>query len=211
MDIVAPALEAYAVAHSTPMGEALAYVESETREHLDAPGMMVGPLEGRFLEMLVYATGGNNVLEVGCFSGYSAIAMAAGLSDGGRITTCEISQRHIEFARRHFEHAGLADRIEIREGPALDTLRTLEGPYEFIFIDADKGNYLGYYEACLPLLADQGLLAVDNTLWSGRVVTDDAEADTLAIRAFNDHVAADERVVAVQVTVRDGVTLVRKR
>jgi caffeoyl-CoA O-methyltransferase len=211
MDIVDRDVEAYAEAHTTPPGAALQHVAAETREHLESPGMMVGTLEGRLLEMLVFALKARRVLEVGCFSGYSAISMAAGLPPGGTITTCEISPRHVEFARRHIEEAGLSDRIEILEGPAGETISGLEGPFDFVFIDADRGGYVDYYEACLPLLADGGLLAADNTLWSGRILDEsDVEEGTQAIRRFNDHVAADPRVVAVQLTVRDGVTLVRR-
>ena len=211
MDFIEPAVEEYALRHATPPGEHLQFVDHETREHLDAPQMMVGTIEGRFLEMLVHALGARRVLEIGCFSGYSAIAMAAGLAPDGHITTCEISPRHAEFAQRHIERAGLGDRIEVRLGPAIETIATLEGPFDFVFIDADKASYVDYYEACLPLLADTGLLAADNTLWSGRIVDEeDQSTDTVAIRRFNDHVAADRRVVTVQLTVRDGVTLVRK-
>lgn len=177
--------------------------------------MMVGHVEGRFLEMLVFATRAQRVLEIGCFSGYSSIAMAAGLAEGGTITTCEIDPERAEVARGHIERAGLSDRIEVRLGPAIETIATLEGPFDFVFIDADKASYLDYYEAALPLLADTGLIVADNTLWSGRVVQvaseTDGDADTEAIKRFNDHVASDERVVAVQLTVRDGMTVVRKR
>lgn len=211
MDIVDSGIEAYAEAHTTPEGAVLQHVASETREHLDAPRMMVGALEGRFLEMLVFALKARRVLEVGSYSGYSSISMAAGLPAGGTITTCELNPRHVEFARRHIEEAGLSDRIEVREGPASETIATLEGPFDFVFIDANKGGYLDYYEACLPLLADGGLLAADNTLWSGRILDEsDHDEDTEAIRRFNEHVAADPRVVSVQLTVRDGITLVRK-
>jgi caffeoyl-CoA O-methyltransferase len=211
MPIVDPAVEAYAEAHTTPQHRVLSLVADRTREHLESPGMMVGTIEGRFLEMLVFALRARRVLEVGTFSGYSAISMAAGLPPDGSIVTCEISERHAEFARRHIEEAGLSGRIDVRTGPALETIGSLEGPFDFVFIDADKPSYVDYYEACLPLLADEGLLAADNTLWSGRVVDDgDQQPDTEAIRLFNEHVRADPRVSAVQLTVRDGVTLVRK-
>jgi caffeoyl-CoA O-methyltransferase len=212
MEIVNPAVEAYAEAHSTPMGDHLTHVDRETRENLDSPGMMVGPLEGRVLETLVFALGANRLLEIGTFSGYSSIAMAAGLGPGGHIISCEISPRHAEFARRHIELAGLSDRIDVREGPALETIKSLDGPFDFVFIDADKGGYLDYYEATLPLLAERGVIAVDNTLWSGEVINEENhDADTIALRAFNDHVVADGRVVAVQLTVRDGITLIHRR
>jgi len=172
--------------------------------------MMVGALEGRYLEMLVYALRPLWVLEIGTFSGYSSISMAAGLPPQGRITTCELSPEHAAVARAHIAASPYPDRIEVIEGPALDTVAKLEGPFDFVFIDADKTNYLAYFEAVLPKLAPGGLIAADNTLWSGRVVDDaDQSDDTQAIRAFNDAVVADPRVVCVQTTVRDGVTLIR--
>jgi caffeoyl-CoA O-methyltransferase len=137
--------------------------------------------------------------------------MAAGLPPGGQITTCELSPVHAAAARGHIAASPYADRIEVLEGPAIDTLGTLPGPFDFVFIDADKGSYLAYYEAVLPKLAPGGLIAADNTLWGGNVVNEsDRSPDTEAIRAFNDAVSADERVVCVQLTVRDGVTLIRR-
>ncbi|HEY7946210.1 MAG TPA: O-methyltransferase [Acidimicrobiales bacterium] len=210
-DIVDPVLEAYAEGHTTPPPPHLVAVAIETQDTLDFPGMMVGTLEGRFLEMLVYALRPRWVLEIGTFSGYSALAMAAGLPPGGRITTCELSPRHAEAARRHIATSPYPDRIEVIEGPALETVEALDGPFDFVFIDADKPSYLAYYEAVLPKLAPGGLIAADNTLWSGNVVDEKDNSDnTTAIRAFNDTVAADSRVVCVQLTVRDGVTLIRR-
>ncbi|HVC69018.1 MAG TPA: class I SAM-dependent methyltransferase [Acidimicrobiales bacterium] len=210
-DIVDPVLEAYAEAHTTPPPPHLVAVAIETQDTLDFPGMMVGTLEGRFLEMLVFARRPRRVLEIGTFSGYSALAMAAGLPPDGRITTCELSAVHAEVARRHIATSPYADRIEVREGPALESLQSLDGPFDFIFIDADKPSYLAYYEAVLPKLAAGGLIAADNTLWSGNVVDEkDSSDNTTAIRLFNDTVAADPRVVCVQLTVRDGVTLIRR-
>ena len=209
--VVDPAIEAYAEAHTSPPTGGLQRLAEETTASLDAPQMMVGALEGRVLEMLVFLSGAKRILEIGTFSGYSSISMAAGLPDGGRITTCDISERHAEVARRHIEANGLSDRIEVRVGPALDTLKELEGPFDLVFIDADKGNYRNYYEAVLPKLAPRGVIAADNTLWSGKVIDQtDQEADTVAIRDFNQHVADDPRVVNVILTVRDGITLLRK-
>jgi caffeoyl-CoA O-methyltransferase len=175
------------------------------------PQMMVGPVEGRFLEMLVFATGARRVLEIGTFTGYSALSMAAALPPGGEIVTCDIDPAALEVARRFVADSPYADRVQVRAGPALDTLADLEGTFDLVFVDADKTNYVNYYEAVLPKLAEWGLIAVDNTMWGGRVLDDsDTTEDTVAIRAFNDHVAADDRVVCVQLTVRDGVTLVRR-
>jgi caffeoyl-CoA O-methyltransferase len=137
--------------------------------------------------------------------------MAAGLAPGGRIVSCEISPVHAEFARRHIAASPYADRIEVIVGPAIDTIATLGGPFDLVFLDADKASYPAYYEAVLPKLAPGGLIAADNTLWSGRILdpTDTTE-DTRALRAFNDTLATDPRVVVVQTTVRDGVTLIRR-
>jgi caffeoyl-CoA O-methyltransferase len=173
--------------------------------------MLTGTIEGRFLEFLVYATGARRVLELGTYSGYSAISMAAALPAEGRIDTCEVDEQHAAVAHRYIEEAGLSDRITIHLGPALETIARLEGEFDFVFIDADKENYVNYYEAVPPRLTERGLIAADNTLWSARVRDEsyDSEA-TLAIRAFNEHVRSDDRVVSVMLTVRDGVTLIRR-
>ena len=210
-DIVDPALEAYAADHTTAPPDHLEALAAELLVTLDDPHMMVGRLEGRYLEMLVFALSATSVLEVGTFGGYSALAMAAGLAPGGRIVTCELSPVHAEFARRHIAASPYADRIEVLEGPAIDTIATLPGPFDLVFIDADKAGYRDYYEAVLPKLAPRGSIAADNTLWSGRVLDPhDTSVDTEALRAFNDFLATDPRVVVVQTTVRDGVTLVRR-
>jgi len=210
-DLVDPAVEAYAEAHTTAPPPHLEAVAAETRETLASPNMMVGRLEGRFLETLVFATGATSVLEIGTFSGYSSLAMAAGLPLGGRIVTCEIDPVHAEVAQRHIAASPYADRVEVLVGPALETVATLPGPFDLVFIDADKGSYLDYFEAVLPKLSPRGLIVADNTLWSGRILDDaDTSVDTVALRAFNDRVATDGRVVAVQTTVRDGVTLIRR-
>lgn len=205
-------VERYAEEHSTPPPEHLARLAEETRATLASPQMLTGAVEGRLLETLVFATGARRVLEIGTYSGYSALSMAAALPPGGEVVTCEISEEHAAFARRHIEATPYADRIDIRLGPALDTVRGLEGPFDLVFIDADKPGYRDYYEASLPLLSERGLIVVDNVLWSGRVADpDNDEESTLAIRAFNEHVRADERVVSVMLTVRDGITLIRRR
>jgi caffeoyl-CoA O-methyltransferase len=211
MDIVPRDIEHYAEAHSSPPPEHLLALAVETELALDFPQMMVGALEGRFLEMLVFSLAPQRVLEIGTFSGYSALSMAAGLPPGGHIITCDISEKHLDVARRFIEKSPYADRIEIRQGPALDTIATLDGPFDFVFIDADKPNYTNYYEAVLPKLSPRGLIAADNTLWSGQVIdASDTSEGTVAIRAFNDHVRDDRRTEQVQLTVRDGVTLIRK-
>jgi caffeoyl-CoA O-methyltransferase len=210
-DILKEEIERYVEAHTTPSSELLQRLAEETRATLRSPQMLTGTVEGRFLEFLVFATGARRVLELGTYSGYSSISMAAALPPDGRIDTCEVDEQHAEVARRYIEEAGLSERITIHMGPALETIGQLEGEFDFVFIDADKENYVNYYEAVLPRLTERGLIAADNTLWSGRVLdeSDDSEG-TLAIRAFNEHVRGDERVVSVMLTVRDGVTLIRR-
>jgi caffeoyl-CoA O-methyltransferase len=205
-------LEAYIEAHTTPPEPHLAVLAEETRASLNAPRMMTGTVEGRFLEALVWTAQPALVLELGTYSGYSALSMAAALPPGGRIVTCELSEEHADFAQRHIDASPYADRIELRRGPALDTVAALDGPFDLVFIDADKPNYLNYYEAVLPKLSERGLIAADNTLWSGRVAEDEDQSDAaVALRAFNDGVRADERVVCVMLSVRDGITLIHRR
>ncbi len=212
MGVVNEDIEAYAAAHTTPEHPLLAEVAAATRESQEAHRMMVGHLEGRFLETLVWLSGARRILEIGCFTGYSALSMAAALPPGGTITTCELDPERAAMARRHFDASPWADRIDLIEGPALDSLTLLMGPFDLVFIDADKVNYPRYYEAVLPLLADRGLIVADNVLWSGRVLDEsDQSDDTKAIRAFNDMVVNDPRVTCVMATVRDGVLLIRRR
>ncbi|MFP5317712.1 MAG: O-methyltransferase [Acidimicrobiia bacterium] len=209
--IVTPEVDAYAAAHSDPEPAHLAAVAAATREFSEAHGMMVGPLEGHFLALFVALTQARLVLEIGTFTGYSALSMAAALPPGGRIVTCEVDADHAALARRHVEASPYADRIEIRLGPALDTIAALGGPFDLVFIDADKTNYLNYYEAVLPKLAEGGVILADNVLWSGRVLDEEDQSDdTQAIRAFNEHVRDDPRVSCVVLTVRDGVSVIRR-
>ena len=191
--IVNPDVEQYALEHTCPPGDFLSGVAERTRaEFADRSGMMVGTLEGRFLELLVYGMRARRILEIGAFTGYSSISMAAGMPRDGRIITCELSPEHAAVARRHIEASGYGDRIELREGRALETIASLEGPFDFVFIDADKPSYIDYYEATLGKLAPAGLLAADNTLWGGRVAdSGDQSENTVAIRRFNDHVRSD--------------------
>jgi predicted O-methyltransferase YrrM len=209
--IVSEEIERYAEEHTTPPPELLAALAEETRATLPVPQMLTGTVEGRLLEMLVWASQARRVLEIGTYSGYSALSMATALPAGGHIDTCEIDEQHAAVARRYIEQSPHADRITVHVGPALETIERLEGDFDLVFIDADKENYVHYYETVLPRLAERGLIAADNTLWSGRVLeeSDDSEG-TRAIRAFNEHVRADRRVVSVMLTVRDGVTLIRR-
>ena len=209
--ILEEAVEGYAEAHTTPMPELFERLEEETRSSTTAPQMMVGPLEGQFLAWLVRISQAKHILEIGTFTGYSSISMALALSEGGRIVTCDIDAETTAIARRYAEEAGVADRIDYRVRPAIKTLAELDGPFDLVFIDGDKESYIEYYEAVLPKLADDGFIVADNVLWSGRVLEEDGEESTEAIKRFNDHVAADDRVECLMLTVRDGMTLIRRR
>jgi caffeoyl-CoA O-methyltransferase len=205
------AVEDYAAAHSTPPSEALASVLTATHVAFSPrAGMLVGALEGRFLALLVALSGARRVLEIGTFTGYSAIAMAEALPAGGRLTTLELDPEHAAKAREHIEAAGVADRVEIVLGRAIDSLRRLEGPFDLAFIDADKPSYPDYFEAVVPLVRPGGLIIADNVLWSGKVLDEpDDDRDTTALRVFNDLVLHDPRVECAMLTVRDGITLIR--
>ena len=210
--IVEPNVEAYAEQHSSAASDLFERLAEETRSTQSAPQMMVGQIEGLFLGELVRLSGARRVLELGTFTGYSSISMALALPQGGRIITCDVNEETTAIAQRYAEEAGVRDRIDYRLGPALETCRQLDGPFDLIFIDADKPNYVNYYEATVPLLADNGLMVVDNTLWSGRVADDgNDDENTQHIRALNERVLEDDRVDNVLLTVRDGMNLVRRR
>ncbi len=211
VDFVEPRVEEYAEAHTTPPEPLLAELAEETRAALERPEMLTGTIEGRFLELLVHGLGARRVLELGTFSGYGTLSMAAGLPPDGRIDSCEIDETHAAVARRYVERSPYAERIEIHVGPALETIARLDGRFDLVFIDADKANYSNYYDAVLPRLADRGVIVADNTLWGGDVLDQgDTSEATVAIREFNERVIADDRVVCVQLPVRDGVTLIRR-
>jgi caffeoyl-CoA O-methyltransferase len=212
IEIADPRVEQYAVEHTTPEPPWFATLAEETRNATRAPNMMVGTLEGRLLTALVAMLRPRSVLEIGTFTGYSALSMAEALPPDGRIVTCDISEEHLAIARRHIAASPYAGVIEIRSGPALETIATLPGPFDLVFIDADKTSYSAYFEATLAKLAPDGVILVDNVLWSGRVLDPAVtEPDTAAIKAFNDQVLADDRVEVVMLTVRDGVSLIRHR
>jgi len=209
--IVDEQVERYAEEHTAPLGELFERLTEETRAKTSAPQMMVGRIEGQFLATLVRVSGARRILEFGTFTGYSSISMASALPADGQIITCDVDPEATAIARRYMDESGYGDKIEIRLGPALETIETLKGPFDLVFIDADKPNYRAYYEAALPLLADDGMIIADNVLWSGRIVEEDGDESTRAIKEFNEHVRADSRVVSVMLTVRDGMTLVQKR
>lgn len=205
----------YLVAHGTPADTTYEAIRAETESAApDAAGMQIGPDQYALLTLLVQLVGAANAVEVGTFTGTSAVAIAKGLAPGGQLLCCDVSEEWTAIARRHWADAGLADRISLALAPALETLSALpmDPPVDFAFIDADKPGYIGYYDALVPRLRPGGLLIADNVLWSGRVVDDAADdANTTAIRAFNDHAAADPRCDTVMLAVGDGITLCRKR
>jgi len=210
MTLVPEAIEEYAQAHTESVAPLFDALREETFASMKSPNMQVGRLEGNFLRLLVKLSGAKRALEIGMFTGYSGLMIASGLPEDGTLITCDVDPKAEAIARRAFAKSPVGRKIEIRMGPALETLKTLKGPLDFVFIDADKENYLAYYEAVLPLLKKGGFLVADNTLWSGAVLKPKTASD-LAIVAFNDAVAKDSRVDKVLLTVRDGMTLAVKR
>ncbi|CAN5721249.1 O-methyltransferase [soil metagenome] len=207
-------LHDYLLTHGTPPDAVQRELIDETARLGGIARMQVAPEQGALLTLLAQLMGATRAVEVGTFTGYSALCLARGLADGGRLLCCDVSEEWTAVARRAWARAGVADRIDLRIAPASETLRGLpEAPeIDLAFIDADKGGYLDYYGALVPRLRPGGLLLVDNVLWGGAVLdAADTSADTEAIRRFNDHVAADDRVEAVLLPVADGLTLARKR
>jgi len=190
---------------TSPHEPLLAELSVETARSLGSEEMLSGPVAGRLLELLVWFGRPQRVLEIGTFSGHSALAMAAALPEGGRIDTCELDSDRAAVAQRYFDRSPHGAKITLHVGPALDTIAKLRGSFDFVFVDADKDGYVDYYEAVLPRLAERGLIVADNTLWSGSVV----EGQGPVVR-FNEHVAADPRTVQVVLSVRDGMTLIRR-
>jgi caffeoyl-CoA O-methyltransferase len=205
MDVIDPRLEDYLERMTSAHDELLVELSDETRGTLGMEQMLTGPVAGRLLELLVWFGRPKRVLEVGTFSGHSALSMAAALPDGGRIDACELDPERAAFAQRYFDRSPYGSRITLHVGPALETIHELEGDFDFVFIDADKEGYVDYYEAVLPRLAERGLIVADNTLAGGRVLSEQPP-----IARFNEHVAADSRTVQVLLSVRDGMTLIRR-
>ncbi|MEU9844572.1 class I SAM-dependent methyltransferase [Actinomadura sp. NPDC048032] len=217
----------YLTAHSLPPDDAQRRLMERTARLGPVARMQIGPDEGAFLTLLTRLIGARQAIEIGTFTGYSSLCIARGLAPGGQLLCCDVDEEWGRIAREAWEQAGVADRIRLRLGPALDTLRALapDPVFDLAFIDADKENYIAYYEELLPRMRPGGAVLADNVLWRGHVVdpVDDTppeelsatrrarDADTRAIREFNAHVAADGRVEAVILSIGDGVTLIRRR
>ena len=204
------AVEQFAHDHTKPESELYLRLRDETYATMKSPQMQVGRIEGRFLKMLVRLTGARRVLEIGMFTGYSALMMAEGLPEDGHLITCDVDPKAEAIARRYFNESPDGNKIEIRMGPALDTIKSLSGPIDMVFIDADKTNYSNYYKAVMPLVKPGGLIVADNVLWSGKVLNPKSDDDH-AIVAFDELVQSDPRVENVCLTVRDGMMLAWKR
>jgi predicted O-methyltransferase YrrM len=206
-------LERYAVAHSTAVHEGLEGVAERTCANEPDFRMLTGALEGGFLSFLVFALQPRLVVEVGTYTGYSALSMAEAMPSGGRIITCEVDPEHADLAEQNIADSGIerASCIEVRRGPALESIATVDDRVDLAFIDADKTSYVDYYEALVPNLSERGVIVADNVLWGGRVLDEsDTTPDTEAIRRFNAHVTADSRTTNVLLTIRDGIQLIRR-
>lgn len=209
-------LAAYVRAVGTREPDVLARLREETAA-IPRRGMQIAPEEGAFLAMLVELTGARRCIEVGTFTGYSSLAVALALPDDGSLLCCDVSEEWTSMARRYWEEAGIAKKIDLRIAPASETLDQViaageQATYDFAFVDADKSGYDGYYEQLLQLVRPGGLIAIDNTLWGGDVLDEDSDdADTVALRALNAKLATDERISLCLLPVADGVTLARKR
>jgi caffeoyl-CoA O-methyltransferase len=213
MDAIDPIkpLDDYAAAHTSAPDPLVAELMEETRaEFGEMAGMLSGAMVGTLLQSFVAALGAKRVLEIGMFTGASALMMAAALPEDGELITCDNSSRHITFARRYFERSPHGRKIRVLEGGALENIKRLDGTFDFVFIDADKPNYTNYYEAALPKLSRNGVIVADNVLWMGEVL-DPKDENAHAIAAFNDYVQNDPRTTNVLLTVRDGLLLIRKK
>jgi caffeoyl-CoA O-methyltransferase len=209
LSLIPEPMEEYVAQHSSPEPDLLRALAEETRTKTDAARMLVGPTEGLFLKMLARSLRARRILEIGTFTGYSALMLASGVTDDGEVVTCDVSEEYTAIARRYWSRSPHGKKITLVLGPALSTLEQLEGQFDLIFIDADKENYVAYWDQCLPKLRLGGIVIADNVLWSGRVL-DPKEPLDHAIVAFNRRVRDDERVEVVILPVRDGITVATK-
>lgn len=204
-------IERYAADYTSPLSPLLEELQRETIRTMDNPQMLTGVVEGRLLQMLVTISGAERVLEIGTFTGFSALMMAEGLPDDGELITCEINKEHAAFARKYFRKSPHGRKIRLKMGSAVNTLKKISGrSIDFIFIDADKASYPLYYSESMRVLRKGGLIAADNALLSGKALAPD-DSDSRAIAVFNETVKNDSRAEKVFLPVRDGVYLIRKR
>jgi caffeoyl-CoA O-methyltransferase len=204
----------YVVAHGHNTDPLLRQLADETATLGRIGGMQIAPEQGTFMSLLARAIGARDAIEIGTFTGYSAICVARALAPGGKLLCCDVSEQWTAIARRYWDKAGLTDRITLKLGPALETLHALpaEAAFDFAFIDADKTNYHVYYEEVLKRLRPNGLILIDNVIWNGEVLNPrDQSDDTRAIRALNDFLVTDSRVEMVMLPISDGVTICRKK
>ena len=208
-------LAEYATAHSTRRDDVQQHLVEQTQAATGAySGMQIGGDQGVFMEILTRAIGAKQAIEIGTFTGYSSLAIAKGLGPDGRLICCDVSEEWTAIARDHWARAGVADRIDLRIAPAVETIAALDPAtrFDLAFIDADKPAYATYVEALYPLLRTGALVLIDNTLWSGKVLDESVDDDnTVALRALNDALAVDDRFTVVVLTVGDGVTILEKR
>jgi len=210
MNFIPKPIEDYAAKHTAPESELFRALVKRTYAETEWPQMQVGHLEGAFLKMLVRISRAKTILEIGTFTGYSALAMAEGLPEGGRLFTCDLNRVNTAIAQEFWKKSKHGKKIKLLLGPALETIPKIKAKLDLVFIDADKENYARYWDLCLPKLKRGGLIVADNVLWSGRVLNPKAPSDK-AIAAFNTKVAQDQRVEVVMLTVRDGITLAWKK
>lgn len=207
-----PSSDSYIAAHSSTPSEALDWIVRQTNIRTNYPQMLSGPVEGQLLKMLVSISGARRILEIGTFTGYSAVCLAAGMPEDGHIDALEINDELEDIIRDGWEQAGLTDRITLHIGDALKTLETLEGPYDFVYIDANKREYEAYYRLVIPMLGKGGIIVADDVMLGGKVYAEPpaTDAQTAGLAAFNDLIATDPQVEQVMLPLRDGITIIRK-
>jgi len=209
--MISKELEAYASAHSSKEPKLLKQLWRETHLKVLSPGMLSGHTQGRFLSMVSHMVHPDKILEIGTFTGYSAICLAEGLSEKGMLHTIEVNHELVDIIERYFKESGHNEKLKLHIGDAKQVISTLEGPFDLVFIDADKENYVNYYNMVFDKVRTGGIIIADNTFWHGNVLTNDQGKETIGIVAFNELIKKDHRVETVMLTLRDGLTIIRKK